>query len=99
MLKAIFWDYHQDERGAWVKCHIPEDCIIGTEKIRVLITASASLRDATFAQVTSIACSPLWLKICHWHIFLTAFQIHFSHSAKRKMPPEGGISFGGVRGI
>jgi hypothetical protein len=27
MLKAIFWDYHQDERGAWVKCHIPEDCI------------------------------------------------------------------------
>ena len=27
MLKAIFWDYQEDERGAWVKCHIPNEII------------------------------------------------------------------------
>ena len=27
MVKAIFWDYQEDDRGAWVKCHIPEDRI------------------------------------------------------------------------
>ena len=27
MFKAIFWDYQEDERGAWVKCHIPDEII------------------------------------------------------------------------
>ena len=27
MFKAIFWDYQEDERGAWVKCHIPNEVI------------------------------------------------------------------------
>ena len=27
MFKAIFWDYQEDERGAWVKCHIPNEII------------------------------------------------------------------------
>ena len=24
MLKAVFWDYQEDERGSWIKCHIPD---------------------------------------------------------------------------
>ena len=27
MLKAIFWDYQEDSRGAWLKCHIPNELI------------------------------------------------------------------------
>ena len=27
MHKAIFWDYQIDERGAWLKCHIPNNSI------------------------------------------------------------------------
>ena len=27
MHKAVFWDYQLDERGAWLKCHLPQDCI------------------------------------------------------------------------
>ena len=27
MLKAVFWDYKEDSRGAWLKCHIPNESI------------------------------------------------------------------------
>lgn len=27
MHKAIFWDYTEDSRGAWLKCHIPNESI------------------------------------------------------------------------
>ena len=27
MHKAVFWDYQLDERGAWLKCHIPNEYI------------------------------------------------------------------------
>lgn len=27
MLKAVFWDYQEDSRGAWLKCHIPNELI------------------------------------------------------------------------
>ncbi len=27
MHKAIFWDYQVDSRGAWLKCHIPNELI------------------------------------------------------------------------
>lgn len=27
MLKAVFWDYQEDSRGAWLKCHIPNESI------------------------------------------------------------------------
>ena len=27
MLKAVFWDYQEDSRGAWIKCHIPNESI------------------------------------------------------------------------
>ena len=27
MLKAVFWDYKEDSRGAWLKCHIPSESI------------------------------------------------------------------------
>ena len=27
MLKAVFWDYQKDSRGAWLKCHIPNELI------------------------------------------------------------------------
>lgn len=27
MFKAVFWDYQEDSRGAWLKCHIPNESI------------------------------------------------------------------------
>lgn len=27
MHKAIFWDYQEDSRGAWLKCHIPNEFV------------------------------------------------------------------------
>ena len=27
MFKAVFWDYQEDSRGAWLKCHIPNELI------------------------------------------------------------------------
>ena len=41
------------------------------------------------AQVAIINCSPLWLKICHWHIFLTRRALYAREPLHHRTPFVG----------